>query len=417
MNSIREVMKGNLLVFTMGDILRQFSMFITFPYFSLYVQALGGSVVDIGVINSLRPITALFLYPIAGYLSDRYSRVKIITITGLFSGLIWLFFIFAQDWRWLAVGNLLLGLMTFYFPAANSLMAESLPDDKRALGYSMWQAIPMAAGIFSPLAGGYLISIWGVEAAMKYLYVLTLVVAVLIAFMNYRFLKETQRDVSSDDLKLVGAIAKSYRDVVEVVRWLPSNLKAFGVMLGLGFFFNSMVSSYWVVYIVEVTGFTELQWGLVLLIASAVNVILLVPAGVLVDRFGSKRMLTYALLLAAVPILLFPYVGSFFGIIVLFVLLTVANSFLMAGAPSYMAKATPLDKRGRIMSALGQGMLLINTRGGGVGGPGMGALLAIPTITGSIIGGLVYSVNPELLWLSFGLSMILTAAICLKYLD
>ena len=417
MASIREVMRGNLLVFTMGDVMRQFSMFITFPYFSLYVQALGGSVVDIGIVNSLRPLMALFLYPIAGYLSDRYSRVKIITITGFAGSLLWLVFIFAQDWRWLALGNLLLGVMTFYFPAANSLMAESLPRDKRALGYSMWQAIPMAAGIFSPLAGGYLISLWGVETAMRFLYGMTLVVAVLIAGMNYRFLKEAERSLPKDNLDLVGVLAKSYREVIEVILWLPRNLKAYGVMLVLGFFFNSMVSSYWVIYVIKVIGLSEVQWGLVLLVASVANVLLLLPAGMVVDRFGPKRVLTIALIMGAVPILAFTYIRSFYSVIALLVLVTIANSFLMSGAPAYMAKATPSEKRGRIMSALGQGMLLINTRGGGVGGPGMGALLTIPTIAGSLLGGVVYSYDPKLLWVSFGLSMLCSAVISALFLE
>ena len=410
-------MRGNLLVFTMGDVMRQFSMFITFPYFSLYVQALGGSVVDIGIVNSLRPLMALFLYPIAGYLSDRYSRVKIITITGFAGSLLWLVFIFAQDWRWLALGNLLLGVMTFYFPAANSLMAESLPRDKRALGYSMWQAIPMAAGIFSPLAGGYLISLWGVETAMRFLYGMTLVVAILIAGMNYRFLKEAERSLPKDNLDLVGVLAKSYREVIEVILWLPRNLKAYGVMLVLGFFFNSMVSSYWVIYVIKVMGLSEVQWGLVLLVASVANVLLLLPAGMVVDRFGPKRVLTIALIMGAVPILAFTYIRSFYSVIALLVLVTVANSFLMSGAPAYMAKATPSEKRGRIMSALGQGMLLINTRGGGVGGPGMGALLTIPTIAGSLLGGVVYSYDPKLLWVSFGLSMLCSAVISALFLE
>ena len=417
MASIREVMRGNLLVFTMGDVLRQFSMFITFPYFSLYVQALGGSVVDIGIVNSLRPLTALFLYPIAGYLSDRYSRIKIITITGFAGSLLWFAFIFARDWRWLALGNLLLGVMTFYFPAANSLMAESLPRDKRALGYSMWQATSMAAGIFSPLAGGYLISLWGVEAAMRFLYGLTLVVGVMIAGMNYRFLKEAERTLPNENLDLLGVLAKSYREVIEVVLWLPRNLKAFGVMLVLGFFFNSMVSSYWVIYVVQTIGLSEVQWGLVLLISSIANVLLLLPAGMVVDRFGPKRVLTIALLFGSVPILAFTYMHSFYSVIVLLILVTISNSFLMSGAPSYMAKATPSEKRGRIMSALGQGMLLINTRGGGVGGPGMGAILTIPTIAGSLLGGVVYSFNPQLLWLSFGLAMLCSAVICALFLE
>ena len=69
------------------------------------------------------------------------------------------------------------------------------------------------------------------------------------------------------------------------------------------------------------------------------------------------------------------------------------------------------------MSALGQGMLLINTRGGGGGGPGMGALLAIPTIVGSLLGGVFYSFNPVWLWGSFGLSLLINAVICSVYLE
>jgi MFS family permease len=416
MSSLREVMRGNLLVFTVGDVLRQLSMFITYPYFSLYVQALGGSVVDIGLVNSLRPVAAFFLYPIAGYLSDKYSRVKIITITGLVGGSIWVFFIFAKDWRWLAVGNLFLGLMTFYFPAANSLMAESLPGDKRALAYSLWQAVPLAVGIFSPLIGGYLITLWGVEPAMKLLYALTLAVSILIAAMNYRFLHEKPRDSPDDGLSLTETLVNSYREVFSVVRELSGNLKAYGLMLVLGFFFNSMVSSYWVVYFVEEMGLSEVQWGLVLLVASAVNVLLLVSTGVLTDRFGPKKVLTMALAMASFPIILFPYVDSFYKVTLLFLIIAVSNSFLMSGAPSYMAKATPEEKRGRIMSVLGQGMLYVNTRGGGGGGPGMGAVLALPTIVGSIIGGVLYSFNPQYLWLSFGASMMISAIISRVFL-
>ena len=410
-------MRGNLLIFTVGDVMRQLGMFITFPFFSLYVQALGGGVVDIGIVNSLRPLVALFIYPVAGYLSDRISRVKLIAITGFASSLIYVFFIFAEDWRWLAFGNLLLGVMTFYFPAANSLMAESLPREKRALGYSLWQAIPLAAGIFSPLAGGYLISIWGVNPAMRFLYGVTMVIAILIAVMNYKYLSEEPRISRENDHKLLDVIISSYREVLEVVKELPRNLKAYGVMLGLGFFFNSMVSSYWVVYVVEVIGLPEVQWGFILLIASVINVLLLIPAGIVVDKFNPKRVITIALVAGAIPTLVFPYTSSFLGVTILMVLLTVANSFLMSGAPSYMAKATPNEKRGRIMSALGQGMLLINTRGGGGGGPGMGALLAIPTIVGSLLGGVFYSFNPVWLWGSFGLSLLINAVICSVYLE
>lgn len=416
MQSIKEVMRGNLLIFTIGDVLRQFSMFITFPYFSLYVVALGGSMVDIGIVNSLRPLTGLFLYPIAGYISDRFSKVKIIWYSGVLSAVLWSFFIFAPDWRWVAVGNFLLGLLTFYFPASNALMASSIPEDKRALGYSLWMAIPRAAGIFSPLAGGYLIELWGVEPAMKFLYILTGVVAFGIALMNRRFLSEPEVRQSTTTRSLWGVLKKSYGDMFETMKWLPTNLRAFGLMLVLGFLLNNMVSSYWVIYTTQTLGLSEVQWGLVLLISAVFNTVLLVPAGMLVDNLGSKKVLTGSLLLGSIPMLLFRYADSMLYITVLMVIATIANSFLMSGAPSYMTHSVPPERRGRVMSALGQGMLFINTRGGGGGGPGMGTLLTIPSIIGSLLGGVIYGIDPNLLWLSFGLVLAASAAISQKYL-
>ena len=68
------------------------------------------------------------------------------------------------------------------------------------------------------------------------------------------------------------------------------------------------------------------------------------------------------------------------------------------------------------MSTLGMGMLFINTRGGGGGGPGMGTLLAIPSIVGSLLGGFVYGYNPNVLWLSFGVTLLISAYLSQKYL-
>jgi MFS family permease len=405
-------MRGNLLIFTIGDSLRQLSMFITFPFFSLYVQALGGSMVEIGIVNSLRPLTALFAYPIAGYLAHRYSRIKVIAATIYLTAPFWLIYVFAQDWRGLALGNLMLGLMTFYFPAANSLMADSIPPDKRGLAYSLWWAIPSAVGILSPYIGGYLTTRYGVVPAMRFLYVLTFVVSITNGTMNLKFMKEPPREEREEgNPGVLRMLVDSYRDMLAVLAWLPRGLKAFAVMLVLGFFFNNMMASYWVIYSVEALGMTKLQWGAVLLIAAVVNVVLLLPAGMIVDRIGTKRTLTVALAAAAIPLLLFPFSRGFWDVTLIFVALTTANSVLTSGAPALMAQMVPSEMRGRVMAALGQGMLVINLRGSAGGGPGMGAVLAIPSILGALVGGYVYEYSPTLPWLLMGAAMLLSALI------
>jgi len=417
MKSIRDVLSGNLLVFTLGDAIRYLSMFITFPFFSLYIQVLGGSMVDIGLVNSLRPLAALFMYPIAGHLADRYSRVKIIAISGYVNAALYLIFALSPDWRFLAFGNFLMGLMVFQFPAMNALMADSLPSKQRGIGYSLWIAIPSAVGILSPYLGGYIITLLGVEKAMRLLYCWTVVTTMGIATINLKFLKETKLSESLEPSEsgFTRILADSYRDLFQVLGSLPRNLKAFALMLMLSSLTNSLTAPYWVVYGVENIGLSKIQWGTVLLVAAFINVVLLIPAGWIVDRIGARKALSFALLLSAVPIFLFPFSRSFTDAALLFLVMTIANTFLTSGAPAYMAHSVPAEIRGRVMAALGQGMLFINTRGGS-GGPGMGAVLTIPSVLGSVLGGFVYTYDSKLPWILLAVSMLTNAVICLFFL-
>ena len=46
----------------------------------------------------------------------------------------------------------------------------------------------------------------------------------------------------------------------------------------------------------------------------------------------------------------------------------------------------------------------------------MGTLLTIPSIIGAILGGFVYGYNPNLLWMSFGVALLISAIICDRFL-
>lgn len=52
------------------------------------------------------------------------------------------------------------------------------------------------------------------------------------------------------------------------------------------------------------------------------------------------------------------------------------------------------------MAALGRGSMMVGAAGGGTGGPGMGYLFTVPVVAASVLGGLLYAVNPVYTWLS-----------------
>jgi hypothetical protein len=64
-----------------------------------------------------------------------------------------------------------------------------------------------------------------------------------------------------------------------------------------------------------------------------------------------------------------------------------------------MADYIPRDMRGRVMAAIGRGSVLVGATGGGTGGPGMGYLFTIPVMVASILGGLLYTLNPTYPWI------------------
>ncbi|MFP3951838.1 MAG: hypothetical protein ACLFVP_06865 [Candidatus Bathyarchaeia archaeon] len=63
-------MRGNILVMTVTRVTGMFCRSMIFPYASLYIIALGGGEDKIGLVNALRPLAGLVMFPISGYLTD-----------------------------------------------------------------------------------------------------------------------------------------------------------------------------------------------------------------------------------------------------------------------------------------------------------------------------------------------------------
>jgi MFS family permease len=82
-------------------------MFLTNPFWSLYVLELGASISDLGFFSLLTGLLpAVFIAPV-GYLGDRMSRKKLIIIGSLLSSFGPLLNAFATNWVQLIPGTLI----------------------------------------------------------------------------------------------------------------------------------------------------------------------------------------------------------------------------------------------------------------------------------------------------------------------
>jgi MFS family permease len=380
-----------------------FSMRMVMPFFSLYIISLGGQPTDIGYVRTLRTIAALLIFPIAGYITDRQGRVKVIALAGYLSALTFLFNIFATNWTHVAVGTFLQGLVMVHFPALGAIMADSLPPQKRGVGFALSMAIPSTISIFSPYIGGYFVDRFGVVTAMRWLFVSMLVLRLFSSTVRYKFLEETV-DISTSDISfrnIPRIMTESYKSAIEALRWIPRNLWFLTIIMMLTSVSNAIVGPFWVLYGLDIIGLSATQWGLLGLAAAVTSSVLGVPAGLVVDKVSKRRILIAGLSATLIPVYFFIYAKSFWDVLVLTLVISAANAFLMPACQTMVAESVPRELRGRIMSAIGRGVIMVTGPGvgGGGGGPGMGFVLTVPIIMGSLVGGYIYSINPAFSWI------------------
>jgi MFS family permease len=395
-------MKGNVLVLTLTRAAQMFSIRMTMPFFSLFIISLGGQPTDIGYVRTLRTLASLLIFPIAGYITDKQGRVKVIALAGYLSSLTFLFYIFATDWTHVALGTFIQGLVMIHFPALGAIMADSLPPNRRGIGFALSMAIPGTISILSPYIAGYLIDRFGVITAMRWLFAITLVLRIFSSTIRLKFLEETVDSPASNIFlsNIPMMIKQSYKSIVEGLKWMPRNLWFLTSIMMLTSVTNAIVGPYWVLYGIDVIGLTVTQWGLIGLTAALTASLIGIPAGLVVDKVSKRKIIIAGLACTVVPVFFFIYSRSFWDVLVLTIIISAANAFLMPTCQTMVAMSIPREWRGRIMSAIGRGVIMVTGPGvgGGGGGPGMGFLLTIPIILGSLIGGFIYSANPLYSW-------------------
>lgn len=393
-------MRGNVLVLTLSGALGMFCRGMVFPYAPLFILSLGGQPAEIGFIYALGPLGGLLIFPIAGYLADHTSRARLIAITGYFSSIIILLYIFAQNWHWLALARLLQGFAVLQFPASSAIIADSLSPESRGRGIATMTTISGTLAILAPYVAGLLLDSYGIDTGMRVLYAIMAVAYAVSATINLLFIKETKRPQTKEVeiSRLSVTFKNAYSGIPALLRRFPKTLKALAVIIILGFMANGVASPFWVVYAKNQIGLSSAQWGLVLLIEAALGNIVRIPAGFLSDRYGRTRFILASLLLCGASIPLFVFATTLAHVMAIRCLVAITMAFFGPSCGALLADTVPRDIRGRAMAAIGRGSVMIGAASGGTGGPGVGFLTIIPLAVASLAGGLLYEWNSASPW-------------------
>jgi MFS family permease len=287
-----------------------------------------------------------------------------------------------------------------------ALMADSIPPSKRGIGFAATMAIPGAAGIASPLIGGWLIDKFGINTAVRGLYATGFFIALFVATLRLKYLREVRESTGPGlDIKISNVprlVIESYRDTIRVVWEAPRALITYSILVSSAAFFVSMVSPFWIIRATEIIGLNTKQWGTLGLINGSINVLLSFPAGRIADRFNKKWVAGICLIICSIPPFLFLRATSFTQVVILLAMATIPNTFINPVFQAIFTDMTPPDRRGRLIAALGGAGIWVT---GGAWATGIIAMISVTF--GTFVSGYVCRHNNQLPWMILSISIFL----------
>jgi MFS family permease len=418
LRSIFNFMQGNVLVLIVSTFLMRFSTTLGWPYFSLHVLALGGSPILVGLVYSVGVLAGLPTFPIGGYIADHRGRVKLVGVMTFLEALMKIFFIVAQHWTLLVVGLFFWQLICIHYSVAQAIMADSLPPNRRGIGFATALALPNIAGVIAPLISGYMIDVSGgefigVRATMPFLWTASLIIGIVAGTIRLRFLKETLKQTSSSSSRkhIPLLVKESYKSVWESLRWMTKPLWVIALISMVITFFVSIASPFWIIYATNVIGLSPGSWGSLIFLLGIVQIGLMIPMGYLIDRYGVRRLIIVALSMAIIPVFLFTFCRSFLQVFFALLSLTLVNAILSPAFSSLKANLIPRERRGQLFTILGHS---IRISWGSAWA--MGLLLFLPMSAGMLFGGYIYESKPQYPWIIFTLAIIFCLLLTIRFI-
>ena len=348
-------------------LLMNFAAAIPNTYYSLYILGLDGTPFIIGIVDFVAFIAiALVQFP-GGYLADKQGRRKIIVTFTFGVALANLIFAAAPSWHFIILAVTLSNLSLIYQPALAAIQSDSIPPEKRGMGFSIGMFVNNVASILSPAVAAFLVAGFGLILGMRIAYLI--VVAFYLAAALLR-IKLTETLQAIDGSSLSDAIRKyptAVKEGLSVWKNLPRSMLYLFITNALSSFIFAMTFSYLVVYATNIHQIDKINWALLMMWFTASMILLSIPSGKLTDKIGRKKpLLASWIFLGAYP-LLFIY-GTLPGLYLAFLFFGASNALFVASYLALEADLVPRELRGKEVGCSQFIMYILMAIGGLAGG-------------------------------------------------
>ncbi len=340
--------KGNYAIIVISWILIDFAGEIPATYYALYVLKLGATETILGIIGLMGFLALASMQFPGGYLADKFGRKWLVSSMTFGVALSFILYALAPSWPIILIGVVLMNFFnSIYQPALMAIVSDSLPSEKRGMGFSIIMLITSTSTTPGPLVAGLLYNQFGLVQGMRMAYGIVVALFLIAAFLRFR-LKETFINTPKPSWKeFFRSYPTSLRESVRVWGKVPRSMFYLFLSGAVMMFGVAAVQLYLVDYAVNVLLVDKAIWAYVLTALPITMIILSIPIGKFVDKFNRKAPILAAYAFIFGSLLLFVH-GNLLLLFLSLMLLGVGLVMINSGSSALQADLTPKESRGKV---------------------------------------------------------------------
>ena len=240
-----------------------------------YLESLGASTVAIGLFGTAKDLfDAVYQYP-GGWLADHLGRSKAFLIFIALASIGYLIYLFSPSWIFVFLGLAFASVWhSMASPAIFAVVGDSLPKERRAMGFTVQSILKRVPMILAPIIGGSLIAATGVIAGVRYGLIITLILAAATALI----VLAVNIPVKIGEATNVRGVWRSFHQALK--RLLVSDIIIRTC--------EGMAEIFIVLYATNIIGVSLAEYGILIAIQMTTAILVYIPSARIADRIGRK---------------------------------------------------------------------------------------------------------------------------------
>jgi len=272
-----------------------------------YLEALGASTPIIGLFGTAEDFfDAVYQYP-GGWIADRFGRRRAFFVFLALASAGYLVYLLGPSWPFAFLGlALVMAWQSMASPAIFAVIGDALPQEKRAMGFTIQSILKRVPIVIAPLIGGVIIASRGVVSGIHLGLIVTLAIAALTALL----------------IRVINITRETHQpsNIFGVWNSFQSGLKR---LLISDIFIRTcegMADVLIILYVTNVLKVGVARFGTLIAIHTVTTLLVYVPAAKAADRFGRRPFIIATFCAFALYPLAIISAHGFGGLVIAFII-------------------------------------------------------------------------------------------------